>query len=680
MKYILVLLSIIFFIILKIMKKKRKIRNLFIIDALLISLFLELTIFNIKSYSTDFSKLNIKEYDISTCINEDEKENHEKDYIIKDDSITIYNIDDKVKTIYLKLDNVPENSGVEYAISYSDSSTEESSFRSKLYIEGIDNSKYTSVYFSGNLKTLKISFNTNDKIKIDKIILNEDIPLEFNIIRYLVITIILCICYSIKNHKLWNIPFKMTDKNQKIIEYLTIMLVILLISYCNKINNFEYYSDLYNVKFVDAICKGSASLLEKPSDKLLALENPYDFVQRTSLRRNIDYIFDAALYNGKYYVYYGILPALILYVPFHLIFGTYLSNAIGVLIFSLLSIFILSLIYKYIYKKYFSNLPFKIYISLLFILLFGSGFVFLNDLPRFYELMSASALFFSILGIYFVLISDKNKKINYKYVLSGIICLALSFMCRPTQLFAFLIVIPRLLKYLKQEIKENKKNVIKLVLIVIIPYLLVGVFQMYYNYIRFDNPFDFGTKYQLTINNMKDSKTQIYSLINGLICNLFNLPEINSEFPYIQKNANYLENYSFYYIEEMIAGLFFFFFFCFEIFEFKKYFKNEKNKDLKYFSLMLLLDAIILAILNVLNGGSTPRYLLDYGWMFILLGCIIFTRKYVNLKDNKAEKIYDRFICILLVYTFIINFLSIYALGRVGLDFYKTKYMVEFWK
>ncbi len=57
----------------------------------------------------------------------------------------------------------------------------------------------------------------------------------------------------------------------------------------------------------DAFLHGQLALLDQPSPQLQALTNPYDFEQRA----NVPFRWDASYYAGKYYLYWGPVPALI---------------------------------------------------------------------------------------------------------------------------------------------------------------------------------------------------------------------------------------------------------------------------------------------------------------------------------------------------------------------------------
>ena len=57
----------------------------------------------------------------------------------------------------------------------------------------------------------------------------------------------------------------------------------------------------------ESFLHGKLSLLEQPDSQLMELDNPYDFQQR----ENVPYRWDASYYQGKYYLYWGPVPALV---------------------------------------------------------------------------------------------------------------------------------------------------------------------------------------------------------------------------------------------------------------------------------------------------------------------------------------------------------------------------------
>lgn len=60
-------------------------------------------------------------------------------------------------------------------------------------------------------------------------------------------------------------------------------------------------------------------------------ENPYDTIALQAA--GIGYRADYAYHNGKYYVYFGIVPVLLLYLPYYLLTGGALQNYVAVFVF-----------------------------------------------------------------------------------------------------------------------------------------------------------------------------------------------------------------------------------------------------------------------------------------------------------------------------------------------------------
>ena len=678
MKYIFIILILALYICLHILYKNNKIKkNLSIIlKALLIAVFLEITIFNIKAYRLDFSKAQ----EISFFEEEIEDMQVENNGFSK---VNLENIDTEIKTIYVKFKNLNPNDYIEYQISYSDETTKERNLPKKEYFEKIEESQYTAVYLSGKVESLSISYSKDSEL--EEIQLNIPISFNFNILRTISITLIILLIYSLKTHSFWQEAYTKENVKGQRVYFLILTFFILILCFFNIFN--EYIeTDLYNKDFVEALENGQTYLLEEPSEKLLSLENPYDTVERSSIKRGEDYIWDTALYNNHYYVYFGILPALILFLPFHIITGTFLKTSVVVLLFSVLSAIMLALIIEYIFKKHFSKLPFKMLVFSEISILFGSFLIWINVAPRFYEMVNVAGLYFSLQGIYLFLTIKKGGELSFKKLGLGALCLALAVACRPTTLIASIIIIPIIWNLFKQK-KANKKEVLKLILVVMIPYIVVGLLLMYYNYIRFGSIFEFGAKYQLTMNDMRNLKNRLITIPAGFIYNLFNLPSFIGEFPFMQVNSNIPEIFAYYYVEDMPGGVFILAPIAFAVFGIKKFLKTSKNTELKNLVAVILAVGIILNIIIVMQGGSTGRYLLDFAWYFVLAGILIYLENYQNTKTVEAKKILEKIFVGLMSFTLIINILTGFlTTSGVGMKrvspqvYFNVEYSISFWK
>ncbi|HRL03334.1 MAG TPA: hypothetical protein PKX81_00255, partial [Gemmiger formicilis] len=68
------------------------------------------------------------------------------------------------------------------------------------------------------------------------------------------------------------------------------------------------------------LLNGRLDLEADPPAELLALDNPYDAGARDAAQIN-DIHWDHAFYNGRYYVYFGIVPCLLFQLPFEALTG-----------------------------------------------------------------------------------------------------------------------------------------------------------------------------------------------------------------------------------------------------------------------------------------------------------------------------------------------------------------------
>ena len=398
------------------------------------------------------------------------------------------------------------------------------------------------------------------------------------------------------------------------------------------------------------------------------------------------------------------MPAILLFLPFYAITGKFLLAAYGVLIFAALAMIVAVLLIKRIYLKWFKKLPFKLLVAAEIIILFGIGIFPTVTSPRFYEVITMSGLFFAMMGLYFIIgINSKTKSKKMK-LFAGCLSLALAVACRPTQIFTSLIAIPFFISLLKEanqidkaknNSKAKHKELVDTLVNILVPYMFIGVILMEYNYARFGNPFDFGEKYQLTLYNANETKLNIFSLFQGVVTALFNLPLFKMDFPFVTSHQYSLPVYAHLYVEDISAGLFFLSPICFILFAMKRFIKQCKeeekeskvNKEILVFVISLLVVAGIILLYTVAKAGITIRYFLDFAWLLVIASIIIFFKNYESKKSLESKKILETIIITIAVITFIYNFLQgfngdVYGRGMQNVNpamFERIKNMFIFW-
>lgn len=665
-----------------------------IILIFVVAIFLEVIVFNITSYRTLLGNYETKIYTDA-----------EMELVESPEGLSYLKIDDidsEIVTFKLELKKYDAVTG--YRVLYSDETSKEFfSLSSKYYLDDNEKSHYIPLYLSGKTKSLILSLEEHiyNAEVLDRVVLNEKIPFEFNVVRFITVLGILLFVYALKNAKIFQEDYSKKSLKQEYILLGIVAVFFLLLSVINTYSseepsenentffNFSTTQGMYNKDFVDSLKEGKFCLNFEPSEKFLNLEDPYDMQERGELEREVDYKWDTAYYNGKFYVYFGILPALLLFLPYNLLTGKYLKISIVTYGFSILIFILLKEILLKILSRYFEKIKFKNVVYYLIILLSGTLIFYANGMSRFYEVVIISGLYFVLQGINFILNALENEKNRHLNIFFGCLFMALSVACRPTDLLASLLILPYLIKlfidYIKQ-IKNNKTKLTKLVFAVAIPYITVGCALMWYNYVRFDNVFDFGSKYQLTINNMVELESRVASIPAGILCNLFSIPNFIPDFPFITHSNDIAIFYGYYYIENMIGGALAMAPICLAIFFIAKFNKKIKNKELKVIVNSLTIIGIFLAIISTAMAGSNQRYLIDYIWMLILAGILIFSGLYEVLKSEESKKIITIILAAITIYTVIIGILA----GVIAEDefikwyspqeYYKTKYTICFWE
>ncbi len=286
----------------------------------------------------------------------------------------------------------------------------------------------------------------------------------------------------------------------------------------------------------EALLEGHVDIVYGDEEELLKLENPYDPDERES--SGVMYHWDHAFYKGHYYMYFGIAPVLILFLPYRAITGKPLTTYHATQIFAALTVAGLFALFHLLARRFFKKLPVSVYIALSAAFSMMSVW-YASAEPALYCTAITAALAFETWSLYFFIravwwAKSENRQILLAFF--GALFGAVTFACRPSVALANILVIPMLFAFLKQR-KFTLKLLCKLCLAAL-PYVVVAAGLMWYNYIRFENPFEFGQKYQITVADQSkygfslDGET-LLRVLNGTVCNFFEVGRMSAQFPYI---------------------------------------------------------------------------------------------------------------------------------------------------
>ena len=275
-----------------------------ILVPFIISIFLEIFIFNFRSIESHFYKEinvfdnivyhNINKNDDGTVIISD----------INDNYIEIKNINKKIKNIKLDITGKNYTDYFYYKISAQDEANKYYfDLPQRLIYPAMEKSKYVSLNLSGKSKNIKISFKDNKEnisFKINNISINAKVPINFSKTRFIILLlglITLCVIRPKSKFNEYKVNFK--NKGQIFIIILTLIGVLSSLFYVIKNVNpqlkstYSYQNQHQYYELAEALSKGKLYLDIEPTKELKDMENPYDFHARNkSLQTNIMFILE----------------------------------------------------------------------------------------------------------------------------------------------------------------------------------------------------------------------------------------------------------------------------------------------------------------------------------------------------------------------------------------------------
>jgi len=294
-------------------------------------------------------------------------------------------------------------------------------------------------------------------------------------------------------------------------------------------------------KLAESLAAGKFFIMEEPAEALKTMENPYDYAYRNQLmeERGEWYLWDSAYFEGKYYVYFGVIPAVLFYLPCYLLTGRHLPNHTVIFFLSLCFLLgVLGVVHELI-RKWFPKISLASWFLVTELLLLGSNIIYMTKRPDLYTVPILSGLSLGMLGLWCFLRGIRERGFSCGYIALGSLLTAGIAGCRP-QLFVF--VFPALL-LLKEHALSNctdrnfsagERSVFKMLVSFIVPMLLVAAALMYYNYSRFGSVFDFGANYNLTFNDMRRRGFHFGRLPLGMLAYLFQPVKLIQQFPFTE--------------------------------------------------------------------------------------------------------------------------------------------------
>jgi hypothetical protein len=268
---------------------------------------------------------------------------------------------------------------------------------------------------------------------------------------------------------------------------------------------------------------GRTSLPVEPAPELLALKDPYDYKVNQPYR-----LHDTSLYRGKYYLYFGPAPALLLFLPYRVLTGRDLPNFVAVPLLCTAG-FLCACALLYLLAGH-NGWDLAIWLELCAISLLGtSSFVFfLVNNARFYEVAVAAGYLFVHAAFLCLFLALRSREPRAAWLAASGLLFGFAIGSRPDLLIAA--------GTAGAAIAYRFWGRWRVKLIFAAGILLCAAGLAWFNYVRFGNPLETGIQYQLTDAYGKGIHLSLGRVLPTLGTYLFTPPAVRPGFPFLRPN------------------------------------------------------------------------------------------------------------------------------------------------
>lgn len=584
----------------------------------------ELFIFNFSAWKSLFYKerMVFEQIDVEGGM---ETAEGSGEYVVPEGTLVLHvaGVDREIHNLFFAVD-FSEEEGIPYTVTLTDEGNYYPySLPERMLMPGIRKSYYTNIYPSGKTGEITVTFTVpaGSVATVNAVCANARIPFVFHIGRaVLLFGVVLLLYRALWGEKRQEEADAFLGTWRQALAAGAVALVLVgvawKLAHVNPIcvvspwPHHKQYQEL-----AEALAEGHCYLDYEPSEGLLNAPNPYDTIYLQA--NGIDYRADYAYFEGKYYVYFGVVPELLLYLPCYLLTGRHLPNYIAVFLFYSGFILAVFALFWEMAKRWFSRIPFFLYLLVSILTVCAGNYLFVIARPDLYDTPIMAANMFTAAGLWLWIrgkytLSVKGRRICY---ILGSLCMALVAGCRPQMLLFSCLAIPLFWEeVMEKRVLFGKKNLWDTICLCV-PYMLVAAGIMYYNAARFGSPFDFGAAYSLTSNDMTKRGFHLSQALLGIWHYIFRPPVVGSDFPYLEgvqiASASYMGKLN---AEYTYGGLLASNAFLWILLWMGKGKELLKKRRLYGAALTGIAVSAVLAVVDVTGAGILQRYMVDMVW------------------------------------------------------------------
>ena len=376
-----------------------------------------------------------------------------------------------------------------------------------------DTPAYARIKSNGVLHELALSFETDDETAaVTTLTLNTPLPYHFSLLRLLTLLLPLWLTAAVISLRWWKIPLDRRNPRHTLAYCLTGLVCVLLVLCISALCIPQEKAVLY-----DMLANRRISVDVSPDENLLALENPYDPTQRLS--SGAQTMFDYALYNGQYYVYFGLTPVLVFYAPFRLLTGAIPSYNTAGAFFALLTVLAAFLCFWEAVRRFIRRPSLLLTCICAAAVALGSHLLMLEASADRYHMSIACGQAFFFLTLWAAMTACRQR---------ATVALTAAGWLLPLFIWVLL--------NKKAPARRRAMDALSF----LIPLALGAAAIMLYNSARFGSVFEFGQTWQLTLEDIRYNRISFGDLGAALWAYFFDGVHLTSTFPYINPGSGFI--------------------------------------------------------------------------------------------------------------------------------------------
>jgi tetratricopeptide (TPR) repeat protein len=250
--------------------------------------------------------------------------------------------------------------------------------------------------------------------------------------------------------------------------------------------------DAYYNLLVQGFRAGQLSLKKDVPPGLAQLPDPYDPVANVLYGSESYGMRDLSCYKGRFYLYFGITPALTLFWPFAALTGHYLFHRPAVLVFCAIAFLVGVGLLRTLWRRYFAGVSVWVVAGGALALGLATGMPMLLTQCDVYEVAISCGFMWTMLALGAIWRALHEPGRRLRWLAAASLAYGLALGARPSLLFGAVILLAPVL-----QARRERQKMGPLLMAAMGPTALIGLGLMLYNFVRFDDPLEFGQRFQL---------------------------------------------------------------------------------------------------------------------------------------------------------------------------------------